>query len=520
METQENFKEEEFICHTNRLAATEQKMFSSVETFEISESKPKKKCGGNCITSAIIIYLVLFTAGVGFLAIQVLSLQKEVTSQRSWLLTLERLVIPNGTLESSLDQSSPSFSSMLSSQSPLSIKKESQWFLEIEKGITEVQASQKELRGRIDNITMNAGFRGSKGDPGSPGPQGKKGDAGLPGLPGVKGEKGTSGRDGIPGQPGTKGSPGSQGAAGIQGPRGIPGEQGPAGIAGPRGEKGIKGDNGPTGPRGEAGAKGDKGDQGFTGSKGEMGQKGDVGMIGPPGLRGLQGVAGEPGKTGMNGSPGPKGEPGQPGAKGVAGVPGLAGIPGTKGEPGKNGPSGPPGPPGPSGLMGVPGVKGDKGDSGHQGQKGTKGEAGVSGPPGQKGAQGSMGNKGEPGLKGTKGEKGQQGQTGPQGIKGGAEQISYVRIVGDRYRGRAEIFYGGIWGTICDDSWDDNDATVFCAMMGYRSGRVFSATAGSGQIWLDDVACTGSEKSIWACPKSSWGVHNCNHNEDAGVSCS
>uniref|UniRef100_A0A4X2KZL3 SRCR domain-containing protein n=1 Tax=Vombatus ursinus TaxID=29139 RepID=A0A4X2KZL3_VOMUR len=491
METQEGLKEEEVICNTNRLAAAEQMMFSSVETFEISESKSKKKCGGHCITSAIIIYLVLFTAGVGFLVIQVLSLQKEMASQRSWLLTLERLFFPNGTLESSLDEESgPSFSYMLSSKSPLNIKTEREKFLQIEKAITEVQASQKELCGRMDNITMNPGFRGNKGDPGSPGPQGEKGAAGLPGLPGMKGEKGISGRDAIPGQPGPRGPPGSPGAPGIQGPKGIPGEQGPAGIAGPQGEKGIKGDGGLIGPKGEAGDKGVKGDQGLTGSKGEMGQKGDRGVMGHPGSPGLQGVSGEPGKTGMNGSPGPKGEPGQPGAKGVPGIPGLPGVSGAKGESGKYGPPGPPGLPGLSGIKGAPGAKGDKGDSG---------------PPGQKGAQGNVGNKGEPGAKGEKGNHSQR---------------HLVRIAGGRSKGRAEIFYDGAWGTICDDSWDNQDATVFCRMMGYSSGTAVSNEGGgSGPIWLDDVKCSGHEINLWDCQKSPWGSHNCQHSEDAGVIC-
>ena len=43
---------------------------------------------------------------------------------------------------------------------------------------------------------------------------------------------------------------------------------------------------------------------------------------------------------------------------------------------------------------------------------------------------------------------------------------------------------------------------------------------GSGLVLLDDVNCDGSEKSLISCSTgSSIGQHNCNHGEDAGVSC-
>ncbi|ELK25702.1 Macrophage receptor MARCO [Myotis davidii] len=101
------------------------------------------------------------------------------------------------------------------------------------------------------------------------------------------------------------------------------------------------------------------------------------------------------------------------------------------------------------------------------------------------------------------------------------ESLAAVRIIGSVKRGRAEVFYNGVWGTICDDGWDNSDATVFCRMLGYSVGKaLFSMIPGSGSIWLDDVACQGTETSLWNCNKSNWGSHNCNHNEDAGVECS
>lgn len=101
-----------------------------------------------------------------------------------------------------------------------------------------------------------------------------------------------------------------------------------------------------------------------------------------------------------------------------------------------------------------------------------------------------------------------------------------IRLMGGgRNYGRVEIFYHGVWNTVCDDTWDMNDAKVACHQLGY-SGATSAAKAaaygqGSGHILRrQHLDCTGSEASLLYCPYSSFDIGHCSHAEDAGVVCS
>ncbi|XP_033731920.1 scavenger receptor cysteine-rich domain-containing group B protein-like [Pecten maximus] len=99
-----------------------------------------------------------------------------------------------------------------------------------------------------------------------------------------------------------------------------------------------------------------------------------------------------------------------------------------------------------------------------------------------------------------------------------------IRLVdgGSAYEGRVEVFHDGQWGTVCDDSWDNNDAEVVCRQLGYSGGDARSNAyfgRGSEPTWMDDVRCDGSESRLQACRFSGWRIENCNHGEDAGVVC-
>ncbi|XP_050963312.1 scavenger receptor cysteine-rich domain-containing group B protein isoform X1 [Labeo rohita] len=110
--------------------------------------------------------------------------------------------------------------------------------------------------------------------------------------------------------------------------------------------------------------------------------------------------------------------------------------------------------------------------------------------------------------------------------------VSYSCVLSARIRlvsginscsGRVEVLYNGTWGTVCDDDWGLSEAAVVCREIG--CGDVIEAKdvgyfgEGSGQIWMDDVNCTGNESALSKCKYLEWGENDCDHSEDAGVIC-
>ncbi|XP_066296405.1 deleted in malignant brain tumors 1 protein-like isoform X1 [Branchiostoma lanceolatum] len=116
----------------------------------------------------------------------------------------------------------------------------------------------------------------------------------------------------------------------------------------------------------------------------------------------------------------------------------------------------------------------------------------------------------------------------------GSDEINCIDSDSDRIRlvggsaaneGRLEVRpeSSSDWGTVCDDYFDSNDATVACKTLGYSTASHVYSNAhfgqGSGNIYMDDVRCSIDETSLFHCPNAGWGVHNCGHGEDVGITC-
>ena len=125
-----------------------------------------------------------------------------------------------------------------------------------------------------------------------------------------------------------------------------------------------------------------------------------------------------------------------------------------------------------------------------------------------------------------------------------------IRLVGNgstTSQGRVEVCYNNTWGTVCNDSFGSNDASVVCKQLGYYGEAIkhnygsntinrltnpyFSGPSiaygnalfgqGIGTVLLRGLTCTGLEASLLLCSRNyAIGLTGCSHSMDAGVNCS
>lgn len=114
-----------------------------------------------------------------------------------------------------------------------------------------------------------------------------------------------------------------------------------------------------------------------------------------------------------------------------------------------------------------------------------------------------------------------------------------LRLVGgsNSNEGQVEVLYNNIWGSVCPDLWDTNNAKVVCRQLGlpHENAEALGMPAfrqwelwfGAEPQWLDSVNCSGVESNLGECSHSvtswdqvDWAFLSCSHWEtSAGVRC-
>uniref|UniRef100_A0A8B9T3E0 SRCR domain-containing protein n=1 Tax=Anas platyrhynchos TaxID=8839 RepID=A0A8B9T3E0_ANAPL len=94
----------------------------------------------------------------------------------------------------------------------------------------------------------------------------------------------------------------------------------------------------------------------------------------------------------------------------------------------------------------------------------------------------------------------------------------------DGCSGRLQVFYNGIWGSVCSNSMTDETASLVCKQLSCGDRGYLKTTSRYAKLtrtsWLDHVECGKSNSSFWQCPSAPWHLQSCDdRREEAHITC-
>ncbi|NXF77676.1 DMBT1 protein, partial [Sclerurus mexicanus] len=102
----------------------------------------------------------------------------------------------------------------------------------------------------------------------------------------------------------------------------------------------------------------------------------------------------------------------------------------------------------------------------------------------------------------------------------------HLRLANGSHRcaGRVELLHLARWGGVCAHGWSREASQVTCRYLGCGTALEPPGEAdfgrAPGQVWLEQVSCRGSERSLRECQSGRWTQHTCEGGAHAGVVCS
>lgn len=118
----------------------------------------------------------------------------------------------------------------------------------------------------------------------------------------------------------------------------------------------------------------------------------------------------------------------------------------------------------------------------------------------------------------------------PSAASGNLKNGLQFRIVGDERHGfissgYLEVFYDGVWGSVCAESWTDIESYVACGNLGYpdfdrdatpaKEKSMYAPT----HYWMNNVRCSGVESTLYECDHSGWKRHVCKVDASVYLNC-
>lgn len=99
-----------------------------------------------------------------------------------------------------------------------------------------------------------------------------------------------------------------------------------------------------------------------------------------------------------------------------------------------------------------------------------------------------------------------------------------VRLTGglDRCSGKVEVHRNGSWGTVCDNCWNKDTASIVCSMLQCAEPKQFSRflpplAHNNGTLWY--YHCGPNIQNLWQCRELINKTHLCASSKASGVIC-
>ncbi|GLD59382.1 deleted in malignant brain tumors 1 protein-like isoform X2 [Lates japonicus] len=104
-------------------------------------------------------------------------------------------------------------------------------------------------------------------------------------------------------------------------------------------------------------------------------------------------------------------------------------------------------------------------------------------------------------------------------------EMRAIRLTGgaDRCSGKLEVHRNGSWGTVCDNCWNENMASMVCSMLqcGTKAVKftqfVPPLIHNNGTLWF--YQCDSKEQNLWKCMEFVNKPHLCMYSKASGVIC-